>query len=1002
MTATTATTVPHRAPLGRGDLLRVLAAAQDMRPAERGALCGALGYVPGAQPAPPGKQRRLPPVQPPPQPPQPLATGPAVATNDLRAAMFGAAVIDTPAAPASAPRVDPEAWPPITAADWGADPRAGVALPLPPIAPRGRVVPALVRALQITGRGAIDVPRLMPLLTQRKLTFELPHLRTARVAQQRMVVLDFGGALNNFHADLHALARWARQALGGPDDHFRVLADARHPLAGWHTLRAAADPRGGADALRATAWAAPDAGTRIVLVSDLGLTEPARSSIAPAWAQWLQHMQSRGAQVQVWSPMPLRVARAQGAQGKLNAVHWSAAAPLQARPLHSGENHHSPQRQRLAQGILARLAFAPYIDAALVRRMRLALGAPAQDAGLEHLAWSSADLSRGLVSRRMLPAALDRQRSAFAALSAAQRHAVQQVAAAHYGAFSQPLVHMHTLAWAGRAPDLAGAAQNQIDEAVDFAMRVSARPEAAGGMSVLEVAAFLHNWLRQTDAVAFQSRSAVFAELNKALHQLNPQRGDITVPAGMSHEAMADALKTPSAPQPLWLVHDARWASARLVTDKPAAGSGVIPLLPEPLMLDTADVQCTPNAPRRFFSLFTQNVLLGPLQPAGKLLLRTRGREVHVAEVARPRGVQSWWRDERGLHMRGAAFGELALVAGPQQIELLPPLADSADQRLRVSVSEQTSSDERVRFGIDPEFGLWADLNVVGVTQRFRWIAPGEFWMGSPKEEQVRLKVKDWMRWAMAEDLSHHVRITQGFWLADSTCTQAMWLALMVNNPSHFRGDLNLPVERVSYDDVLKYLLRFQQTLPEGLEAELPTEAQWEFACRAGTNTAFSFGDSISIDQVNFSGIGPLSQRGASLGRERTIPVHSLRANAWGLFEMHGNVWEWCADGPRIYEKDYRRNHAISDPRGSFDSDRRVLRGGSWRDPASSVRAAYRSRGPRGGGWDGGGFRLALRSTSVSALGRGASIPGIEFEADFRPDARAGRQTAAQRPKSKP
>jgi formylglycine-generating enzyme required for sulfatase activity len=276
--------------------------------------------------------------------------------------------------------------------------------------------------------------------------------------------------------------------------------------------------------------------------------------------------------------------------------------------------------------------------------------------------------------------------------------------------------------------------------------------------------------------------------------------------------------------------------------------------------------------------------------------------------------------------------------------------------------------------------------------------------MGSSKEEKLRLNRKDWMRWAMGEEFRHRVRITQGFWLADSACTQAMWLALMGNNPSHFKAILNRPVEQVSYHDVQKFLVKLQTRLPAGLLAELPTEAQWEFACRAGANTAFSFGDSINTDQVNFDGSGPFSQRGASKARGHTVAVRSLPANPWGLFEMHGNVWEWCADGPRPYEKDYNPNDEISEPKGPPDGDRRVLRGGSWDYPAGFARAAFRSHVHRGLDWHGGGFRLALRSTSTStsALVPGTGTPGFEFEPEVRAVGPAGSRAATQKPKGKP
>jgi formylglycine-generating enzyme len=234
----------------------------------------------------------------------------------------------------------------------------------------------------------------------------------------------------------------------------------------------------------------------------------------------------------------------------------------------------------------------------------------------------------------------------------------------------------------------------------------------------------------------------------------------------------------------------------------------------------------------------------------------------------------------------------------------------------------------------DDEFGIWADLTVKGVTQRFRWIEAGEFLMGSPADEADRFD---------NEGPQHRVRITEGFWLADSACSQAFWLAVMGGeNPSRFNQDLNCPVERVSFDDVERFLTQLQTRLPDAWIAALPSEAQWEYACRAGTKTAFSFGAKIAFEQVNYYG-------GAkALRRQTTVQVKSLPANSWGLFEMHGNVWEWCRDGKRTYSDGYDSNSedqsrsARVDPVGPVDSVGRALRGGSRIDGEWAARSAFR------------------------------------------------------------
>ena len=228
----------------------------------------------------------------------------------------------------------------------------------------------------------------------------------------------------------------------------------------------------------------------------------------------------------------------------------------------------------------------------------------------------------------------------------------------------------------------------------------------------------------------------------------------------------------------------------------------------------------------------------------------------------------------------------------------------------------------------DAEWGLAATLNLNGVKQTFRWIQPGTFLMGSPEDEPQRVAERE---------TQHEVTLTRGYWLADTACTQALWQAVMGGNPSRFNDDPANPVEQVSWDDVQTFLDRLNELVP-GLAAGLPSEAQWENACRAGTTTPFSFGKNITPEQVNYDGNTPYADGKKGLYRKRTVPVKSLPPNPWGLYEMHGNVYEWCAD----WYGDYPEGPQI-DPPGPSEGVIRVLRGGSWYDYGRDCRAAYRN-----------------------------------------------------------
>ena len=215
------------------------------------------------------------------------------------------------------------------------------------------------------------------------------------------------------------------------------------------------------------------------------------------------------------------------------------------------------------------------------------------------------------------------------------------------------------------------------------------------------------------------------------------------------------------------------------------------------------------------------------------------------------------------------------------------------------------------------------------------WIAPGSFQMGDATGNGDG-----------DEKPVHEVRLSAGYWLGESEVTQGQWQAVMGNNPSHFNGDA-LPVESVSWDEAVAFCRKLTESerakgkLPAGLEYRLPTEAQWEYGCRAGTTGDYA-GELDSMAWYD-----------SNSGRQ-THEVKTKRPNAWGLYDMHGNVREWCSDQFRIYPAGTQ-----VDPTGATDDASRVYRGGSWDCPAGGCRSASRDRYTPGVGDSNLGFRLA-------------------------------------------
>jgi formylglycine-generating enzyme required for sulfatase activity len=259
---------------------------------------------------------------------------------------------------------------------------------------------------------------------------------------------------------------------------------------------------------------------------------------------------------------------------------------------------------------------------------------------------------------------------------------------------------------------------------------------------------------------------------------------------------------------------------------------------------------------------------------------------------------------------------------------------------------------ERLGWAADggaDQFGRWASFEVDSVAQRMRWIVPGRFLMGSPEDEPGRFG---------DEGPRHEVKLTEGFWLGETPCTQELWQAVMGENPSYFKSP-SRPVEGVSWDDCQRFFKRLNERLPQ-LGAGLPTEAQWEYACRGGMETATWLGNLEILGDNNAPLLDEIAWYGGNSGvrfdlengvsssdwpkkqyphtRAGTREVGQKHPNPWGLYDMLGNVWEWCSD----YWSDAYPGGPRTDPKGPDDGAGRVFRGGSWRLHARLVRAAYR------------------------------------------------------------
>ena len=249
-----------------------------------------------------------------------------------------------------------------------------------------------------------------------------------------------------------------------------------------------------------------------------------------------------------------------------------------------------------------------------------------------------------------------------------------------------------------------------------------------------------------------------------------------------------------------------------------------------------------------------------------------------------------------------------------------------------------------------------------GVTMDMIWIEPGTFMMGSPVGELGRDD----------DETQHRVTLTKGYWLGKYEVTQEQYKAIMGNNPSKFAGN-NLPVEQVSWDDAMEFCRKLTDklgdTLPKGYKCSLPTEAQWEYACRAGTTSSLNSGKNVTSAEKGEKGVcdnldevgwywmngGMKNWNGGNNPSICTHPGGMKKPNAWGLYDMHGNVCEWCLDAPLVYT-----SSSVTDPKGSSTGKSRVFRGGSWDLNPRYCRSALRFGHTPDYRYYHLGFRLAL------------------------------------------
>jgi formylglycine-generating enzyme required for sulfatase activity len=390
-------------------------------------------------------------------------------------------------------------------------------------------------------------------------------------------------------------------------------------------------------------------------------------------------------------------------------------------------------------------------------------------------------------------------------------------------------------------------------------------------------------------------------------------------------------------------------------------------------------------------------------------LFRRAGRSLQIGYEA---SAQTW-RHARFSHPPEAA--PLPLPSSPVSFHL-----SSYWQELWFDALQRPSWARRMWYD---RYGLAAEFRVGETPFVLRWIPPGRFLMGSPEAEPG---------WSKAEGPQHEVVISRGFWLGETPVTQVQWRAVVENagkaaaarglepSPSHFSGPDTLPVEQVSWPEARDFCSLMEGALVDSPGFRLPTEAEWEYACRAGMVDALWSGpikieadhDAPALEEIAWYvgnswrdlevekpfAMKDLPWKHPKGNRAGAHRVKGKEANPWGLYDMLGNVWEWCRDAwnDEAYQ---RRERLTYDPMVRIDDvAERVVRGGSWSDLAQDCRSAYRDGNPPGSRIHGLGFRLAAGQEPEAAEPPGAERPTARERAAGRRPTAPSRGAARRRP----
>ncbi len=651
-------------------------------------------------------------------------------------------------------------------------------------------------------------------------------------------------------------------------------------------------------------------GGPVIALSDLGLYARDAGRSRRAWQRYARVMSRAGHQLTALVPVPTW--RWQPEVTRIWSAYTWERATRGTRT--SGAQRRMQQSQMQARKILELASLSSRVEPGLLRELRLLF--PGADVGAEADAWNHPDVfGSTCVGLSFRNSDIQLQfRKQFSEYPEPMRTAAVRLILAYHRQldreiFGEDILHAREMSSKVEVPNEVWSTIRQRILAIAAMLR---EPEVT-----LQLRQSYLDWLARLVprlARGVWNDSEVGDALVQCYTEVRRDRG-LELPNGVSPRRLAEFEVNPRPPQ-TWNVGQ---VGGSLVLERPrwtdmtsrSFFATVTSSNLEVIFLNSGKSMSSRLSPKT-----ACRIPLGEFRVGTEIVVSTDFTTLTLEGIGPPKWASAMWRDARGLWAK-VEYSEHELCWHP-------PIGDASttDGTWLAIVPPPWATV----MGHDAN-GLWARIQVGSASATLRWIPPGSFLMGSPEYEDGRYN---------DEGPQHHVELTAGYWLLDTPCTQELWRAVMDNNPSQFKC-MNHPVESVNWNQAAEFCQRLQAQLlvaGDGTRGtfRLPTEAEWEYACRAGATTPTYTGGSEREQLEQLAWYDDNSEG-------TTQPVAAKRPNEWGLYDMLGNVWEWCADLYAAYNA-----VPVVNPEGPGEGSYRVIRGGSWGTPARHVRAACRRR----------------------------------------------------------